>query len=232
MQVKLRVLRGSSAGKEIRIPGSTFRIGRGDDCHLRPKSDSISRRHCQITIDADENRVLVKDLGSKNGTYINDEKIDGEVELTLGNVLRVGRLEFEVVLEHGLQGAKRPKVNNVKDAAARQKTDSPTETAQDEDITGWLESGVDDSVARRVADPETRQFQLDETDRVALEKAGQEGAEADDDEEEDTEASDSTEGPARPKKQKPGKLPAKALPKAESSKQAAAEMLKKFFNRT
>ena len=71
MQVKLRVLTGSHEGKEIGVSSEKFLIGRSDSCQLRPKSDSISRKHCIIVLK--DNKVLIQDLKSRNGTYINRE---------------------------------------------------------------------------------------------------------------------------------------------------------------
>ena len=51
MHVKLKVLRGASAGKEVAVKGPRFFIGRSEECHLRVNSDAISRRHCAITVE-------------------------------------------------------------------------------------------------------------------------------------------------------------------------------------
>ncbi|MDP6443619.1 MAG: hypothetical protein QF805_07475, partial [Pirellulaceae bacterium] len=89
----------------------------------------------------------------------------------------------------------------------------------------------------RVADPPTKQYELDETDRMALDETSVKpqaevestnDAEADD--EDPPEVSESTSDTG---KKKPGKLPLlKSSPTTENSRQAAADMLKKFFNRT
>ena len=50
MKVKLKVLKGSGAGKEIRIPTPKCLIGRSDECHMRPKSEAVSRRHCVLYV--------------------------------------------------------------------------------------------------------------------------------------------------------------------------------------
>ena len=71
MQVRLKVLRGKSAGKEVRVAGPKFVIGRAEEANLRPRSDVISRRHCEISIDGDV--VTVRDMGSRNGTFVNGE---------------------------------------------------------------------------------------------------------------------------------------------------------------
>ena len=76
MQVKLIVRSGSQAGKAVTLPIPQCLIGRSEECHIRPQLDAISRKHCVIT--TNENEVTVKDLGSRNGTYVNDERISGE----------------------------------------------------------------------------------------------------------------------------------------------------------
>lgn len=56
---------------------STCLIGRGDDCEIQlPTTEEfslISRHHCLLNIDPP--RITIRDLGSKNGTYVNDQKI-------------------------------------------------------------------------------------------------------------------------------------------------------------
>ncbi len=96
MEVKLVVANGKNLGQEIPVTGPKFLIGRADDCQLRPRSDVISRYHCVILVE--EGFVSVRDFGSKNGTFVNDEQIMGEQELHDGDRLRVGQLEFDVDL--------------------------------------------------------------------------------------------------------------------------------------
>ena len=115
MDMKLRVAYGKHIGQEIRVPGRSFVIGRGDECQLRAGSDMISRRHCELTVE--DSRTSVVDLGSKNGTYVNDVLIAGNVELKSGDKLRLGPLQFEVILTAGLTGKKLPPVQGVKDVA-------------------------------------------------------------------------------------------------------------------
>src|SRR5688500_18645287 len=96
LQVNLKVLVGGNTGKEIPVPVSRFLIGRSDECHLRPKSDAISRNHCAILIHDDE--VAIRDLNSRNGTFLNDERVKGDQPVHTGDKLRIGRLEFEFVV--------------------------------------------------------------------------------------------------------------------------------------
>src|SRR4051812_38697468 len=94
MKLKLVVLAGAKEGLEIPLKKEKFLIGRAKECALRAGSDAISRQHCAIT--RHENGYTVRDLGSRNGTYVNDERISSEVPLKAGNELRVGPLKFRV----------------------------------------------------------------------------------------------------------------------------------------
>ena len=92
-------------------------IGRADDCALKPRSEMISRYHCAIV--TEEGYAGVRDLGSKNGVYVNGERVYGERELTNGDALQIGPLQFEVVLSVALKGPAKPKVESIADAVAR-----------------------------------------------------------------------------------------------------------------
>jgi predicted component of type VI protein secretion system len=135
MELKLKVVDGKHAGEEVPVPGSKFFIGRAEDCQLRPGSDLISRHHCVLVVD--EGYAGVRDLGSKNGTHVNAEPVSGERQLHNGDRLKVGPLEFEVVLSTGVGGKKKPAVTGgIKEAAAR--AASATATASDIDVSAWL----------------------------------------------------------------------------------------------
>src|SRR5256886_1024869 len=117
MHVRLKIMQGSNKGKEVKIPTPKCLIGRGEDCHLRPQSDAISRHHCAIV--TSENEVIVRDLKSRNGTFVNDEPVADEAVLLNGDMLRVGPLQFEMVIEQSVAKAKRPKIADIKEAVAR-----------------------------------------------------------------------------------------------------------------
>ena len=219
MQARLKIAGGPNADKEIKVPGPECLIGRGDDCHLRTQSDAVSRRHCVIR--TTENDVTVKDLGSRNGTFVNGEQVAQETVLLDGDHLRVGPLEFQIVLEQTVGRPKRPKVAGIKEVAARTAGAAETSsTAELDDVANWLDEAEQVEKEKRVADPETRQFHLDETSHN-LPKPGEKN---------DGETKN-LDGSKRPEKKSPGKLPPRPSTSGKDSREAASDMLKKFFNR-
>jgi len=226
-------MRGAHAGREIAVTVPEFLIGRGEECHLRPRSEAVSRRHCEIKIES--NQILITDLKSKNGTLVNGQPIEGTLVLQPGDEIQVGPLEFQLVVDHVLGGVKRPVVQDVKEAAAR----TAAANSDELDITKWLEEDADTDASNAVATPETRQFRLEDTSSLALDtQIGRDKAEevADDDaaaaaEEEDEDKKSSRWRRAHKEHKEPGKLPKKTRITAKDSREAAADMLKRFFNR-
>jgi predicted component of type VI protein secretion system len=62
-------------------------IGRGDDCKIRVPVAAVSRKHCELLEEDDE--LVVRDLKSSNGTYVNKEKVKTR-ELIPGDLICVG----------------------------------------------------------------------------------------------------------------------------------------------
>jgi len=98
MKLSLVVLTpGKMEGKAIPIAVNQFLVGRDPECQLRPASALISKRHCALMIRGSQ--AFIRDFGSTNGTYLNEEKVENERELHNDNHLKIGPLEFRVVLE-------------------------------------------------------------------------------------------------------------------------------------
>ncbi len=84
----LYVERGPGQGQLIQVLDSAVVIGRSSISDLRIQHPSISRRHAEVRRDGI--RLLVRDLGSQNGTFVNGQRIDNEAELILGSTLAIG----------------------------------------------------------------------------------------------------------------------------------------------
>ncbi len=218
MEVHLKVLVGRHAGQVIRIAAPKFLIGRAEDCQLRPHSELVSRHHCALIIEG--NYVEVRDFGSKNGTFVNDERVLPVRELKDGDILRIGPLKFEVHLVSRPQPRpKRPKVSSVREAAVRS-AESPSATIADEDVNQWLSS--DEAVS---ADHPTRTM-------VATDETANFTAEALLGTPPNTEmtANPAQKKEEKGKEEKPSKPaePFKPTISAESSEEAAAEVLRRL----
>ena len=98
MEVKLVVVEGKGEGREIPLPASQFIIGRSSRCHLRPHSEQVSKVHCAIGRKAG-NRVVVRDMKSRNKTYINGMPITGTVMVKDGDILGIGPLQFRFAID-------------------------------------------------------------------------------------------------------------------------------------
>lgn len=207
MSVRLKVLRGASAGKEVAIQGPRFFIGRSEECNLRANSDAISRKHCAIVIEDQD--VTIRDLGSQNGTYVNGSRIEGVQKLQMGDQLRVGPLEFLVT-------------HTEKAVVKQTKPTADLEEANDDEMAGmvndWLEEEATSSETRPAPEPETREYKLDDTD-VNVDVA----------EQKDEQPAKQEKNAENPSVGKLPKKPAKDAPK--DTQEAAAQMLRKFFNR-
>ena len=74
---------------------SGMTIGRSGDCDLSLEDTYLSSRHARVA--NDDGDLTIEDLGSTNGTYVNQEMVKGRVRLERGDVVQVGGVLFEVV---------------------------------------------------------------------------------------------------------------------------------------
>jgi pSer/pThr/pTyr-binding forkhead associated (FHA) protein len=100
MKLNLLVLTpGKQEGKLIEIKLPQFVVGRDPQCHLRPASPLISKRHCMLI--QRDGKAFIRDFDSTNGTFVNNEPVKGERELNNDDKLKIGPIEFTVRLEPG-----------------------------------------------------------------------------------------------------------------------------------
>jgi pSer/pThr/pTyr-binding forkhead associated (FHA) protein len=142
MDFQLVVIKGRAATTALKLQDGVTTAGRQDDCHLRIRSSQVSRKHCELF--EKHGLLLVKDLGSSNGTFVNGKKIDGQRVMEPGDELAIGPISFRVE-KVGQPAPARP-------AAAPAAAKSPGDT----DLTGAI------GVAEAVPD-EDFEIEFDET---------------------------------------------------------------------
>ncbi|HEV3163611.1 MAG TPA: FHA domain-containing protein [Isosphaeraceae bacterium] len=94
MDYQLVVVRGRSESQILKLGRGIITAGRQEDCQLRIRSSQVSRRHCQLY--EREGRLVVMDLGSSNGTFVNGKKVEGQKVLKPGDVLTLGKVKLRV----------------------------------------------------------------------------------------------------------------------------------------
>jgi pSer/pThr/pTyr-binding forkhead associated (FHA) protein len=237
MDVILNVIEGAKAGSKIAIKKDRFLIGRSPKCHLTAGSTAISRQHCAIM--RSDSKVSVEDLGSRNGTLINGEKIVGAVELSSGDELAVGPLKFMVTITHGINNRKRAHVKTVADAVERT-VEKGESGIQDDDIFDWLL----DPGSNVSAVAETQTIQLDDTNAARMQKLAEDlsddetsagivsNGEVSEEAAHGEDPADGENGEKGKEKKEPGKLPpVSAEPPTKDSREAALEALRSWNRR-
>jgi predicted component of type VI protein secretion system len=133
MNAHLRVLVGDSVMETIEVPQGELVIGRETDCQLQRESPFISRHHCLLLFD--DSTLRIRDLGSKNGTFVNGRRIAGaDTVLQNGHLVSVGEIVFEVSLVQQMPG-QRLKGAGLP-AAALQNADGGTQVLSDDTVDG------------------------------------------------------------------------------------------------
>jgi pSer/pThr/pTyr-binding forkhead associated (FHA) protein len=208
MVTKLIVASGKSAGRSISIKRNQLLIGRAEECDVRPLSEEVSRRHCAVHVGPAE--VWVEDLGSRNGTFVNGEKITAKIRVKDGDIIRVGGLELKVSC-----------------------TEPAAKAGTDDDVSRWLmtddqPAGMHDST--QTLDGSDRSPSTSESGSfitgITTPAAGSTG-----DSTQTSAGASALDALKAARSEKPGGLPTAAKKGADSSRDAAAEALKKFFEK-
>jgi len=71
-------------------PSRCYLFGRTADCDVVVQDMTSSRHHARLSVGANCHPVTIEDLQSRNGTYVNDEKVDGRMVLKTGSRIRIG----------------------------------------------------------------------------------------------------------------------------------------------
>ena len=119
---KLVILSQGMAGRSHELKVDKTTIGRVDDNTFPIAESSVSSHHCEILLRGAD--VVVHDLNSTNGTFIDGNQITGEAVLKPGQVLKLGQIELKLEVE-GVPATAAPAAAPTP-APAKQSTDNTT----------------------------------------------------------------------------------------------------------
>nr|XP_055028905.1 centrosomal protein of 170 kDa protein B isoform X2 [Misgurnus anguillicaudatus] len=137
----------SSSGTRHRLPREMIFVGR-EDCELMLQSRSVDKQHAVINYDVSTDEHLVKDLGSLNGTFVNDLRIPDQtyISLKLSDVIRFGYDSHIYILE-------------------RSQHKVPEEALKHEKYTSQLQFSQDPLESKKHIQTDERQIKPDKTER-------------------------------------------------------------------
>lgn len=98
----LVVIYGLELGKKFNLTRPQMIIGRSSKADVQIDQEAVSRNHCKILNTG--NAVLLRDMGSTNGTYVNDEMIEEHV-MCDGDFIKVGRCIFKFLSGSNIENA-------------------------------------------------------------------------------------------------------------------------------
>lgn len=185
MIANLVLLSKNGSQRVFALPKPVMVLGRRHDCDLRIPLPMVSRRHCQLTANAQT--MKLRDLGSRGGTFLNNKQLEPEMDIPLkpGDCIRVGPLMFVCQIDGKpakiVPPAKKPatqapaakaKAASQKPAAAKAKPPAPEPEEEDLDaeldkeLGGQAEDDLDEKLGDELDDLDVSDsfINLDELD--------------------------------------------------------------------
>jgi len=126
-KIVLRGVSGATFGKVFPVQASML-LGRASDCDICIASEEISRHHARLQLVPEG--VMVEDMGSANGTYVNDQRVTAPTLLKPGGELRMDVVRFQLLAP----GKESESAANSAAPAAQSAKSSP--------VTLWIAAGV------------------------------------------------------------------------------------------
>ena len=99
----LVLIHGEDLGRKFDLVSEETLIGRSSKADIQVDQDSVSRHHAKIRVDGA--RITVEDMGSTNGTIVNDEHIEDTLRLRNGDLLKIGRTIFKFIAGNNIEAA-------------------------------------------------------------------------------------------------------------------------------
>ena len=144
----LTILTGKFAGKFLRLNEGENMVGRDEGVKIRIASAEISRNHC-VLMPRPDGTVLVRDLESRNGTFVDGKPIEGDAILKPGETLSIGPMTFQLAAP---AAAKAPAKKEIPVLASKPTAPpvpakpansppaaKPTAKISEDEIAGWLD---------------------------------------------------------------------------------------------
>ena len=97
MDVNLVLFRKDGTTRSFRLPSTVTVIGRRQESDLCIPLMVVSRRHCELNVET--GHLKIRDLGSRNGTYVNDQRVD-QAEVGPGDKVQIGPVTFAVQIDN------------------------------------------------------------------------------------------------------------------------------------
>jgi len=92
MNINLVLLKKNGSHKTFPLTSNVIVIGRRHECDLYVPLPTVSRKHCQLSLNG--KAMEIRDLDSTCGTFVNGQRIDGQAPLKAGDYIRIGPLTF------------------------------------------------------------------------------------------------------------------------------------------
>jgi pSer/pThr/pTyr-binding forkhead associated (FHA) protein len=103
---KLVVLSEGLTGQSYELKVDKTTVGRVEDNAFQIAQPSVSSHHCEVLLRGNE--VVIKDLNSTNGTFIDGQQITGEAVLKPGQVLRLGQVDIRLEAAAAAAASRKP----------------------------------------------------------------------------------------------------------------------------
>lgn len=137
MNVNLVLLKKNGSHKIFSLPSTVTVIGRRHSCDLCIPLMSVSRKHCQLN--SDDGTLKIRDLDSRNGTYLNNKRINDEAAIHAGDSIKIGPLTFVIQID----GQPETIAKTASAAQSPSPQDAATENSTTDDLLDDLE-GLDE----------------------------------------------------------------------------------------
>lgn len=163
MTVTLVTFAKDGEAKSFKLEKKTTVVGRKTDADLRIPLADISRTHCELALD--NGSVLVRDLDSSNGTFVNGEQVD-EAKLKAGDEVRLGPITFVVQIDGNPANIKPPAERVAEKMKAEAKKAAAAPTAATKASSAPKKAAAADAGTKTGSD--TDEFDIDDLDDLDI----------------------------------------------------------------